>query len=344
MSKVWRFSDNAEEHDKHMLEHNKGAQFFCTKCGVHFHGSRQYEQHLDAHTRHDCLVCGKRLPTHKLLVKHCKNVHDQHVKPEERIWYSCDHCDKKFSRPNLLEVHMRIHTGEKPVECSICKIFFRTTKALAKHRQTYTHTIKAGEKPTDRKFLCSECGKAYFRKHALQRHMRYHTGDKPHMCQYCGYKCREVNNLKRHMSLHFEGERNFVCEVCGAAFHAKKTLEMHHAYKHSEERNFACSECMLTFKAKNALKRHMKVHTCEKDHKCWCGTAFKRMYNLRRHLKAVHGTDDLLPPVRRVQTLDKVTKKPVPKPEKVQQPNLQSQNLKREIENLITETSNLSRR
>lgn len=140
--------------------------------------------------------------------------------------------------------------------------------------------------------------------------MSYHSGEKPHTCQYCGYSCREPNNLKRHMSLHFESQRNFVCEICGAAFHAKKTLEMHHAYKHNEDRQFTCDQCFLTFKAKNALKRHMKVHSIEKEYKCWCGTAFKRMYNLRRHLKAVHGADDLLPPVRRVNTLDSDRKNP----------------------------------
>lgn len=115
------------------------------------------------------------------------------------------------------------------------------------------------------------------------------------------------------MSLHFEAERNFVCELCGSAFHAKKTLEMHHAYKHSDIREFSCNLCNLTFKAKNALIRHYKVHSTEKEHKCWCGTAFKRMYNLRRHLKSVHGGDTILPPVRRVQPLDQPTKAPVSK-------------------------------
>lgn len=143
--------------------------------------------------------------------------------------------------------------------------------------------------------------------------MRYHTGEKPHQCQHCGYRCREANNLKRHMALHFEAERNFVCELCGSAFHAKKTLEMHHSYKHSEVRSYECPECMLTFKATNALKRHMKVHSADKEHKCWCGTAFKRMYNLRRHLKSVHGTDEMLPPVRRVSTLDQAAKTPISK-------------------------------
>ena len=144
--------------------------------------------------------------------------------------------------------------------------------------------------------------------------MGYHADQaeaKPHMCQYCGYKCREANNLKRHMALHFEAERNFVCEVCGAAFHAKKTLEVHTAYKHSEFRAFKCDECDLSFKARNALTRHKKVHSAEKDHRCWCGAAFKRMYNLRRHLQTVHGKDDMLPPVRRVQTLDKSNKDPI---------------------------------
>ncbi|KAL3867387.1 hypothetical protein ACJMK2_044594 [Sinanodonta woodiana] len=317
-----KFCETFENYSSHMAEHEREAKFYCKSCGKYFERAQQYEQHLQAHEQHVCPHCNKSIASQRGLVKHMKAEHGEEISAEERV-HKCESCQKMFARPGALMVHMRIHTGEKPVECGACKLFFRTTKALAKHKQTYTHCLKAGEAAKERRFLCNECGKAYFRKHALQRHMHYHTGEKPHMCQYCGYKCREANNLKRHMALHFEAQRNFVCEICGSAFHAKKTLEMHHAYKHNDERAFQCPECPLSFKAKNALRRHSKVHTVDKEHKCWCGTAFKRMYNLRRHLKSVHGTDEMLPPVRRVSTLDCSKKAPVSKTdiiEKFEQP------------------------
>ena len=153
----------------------------------------------------------------------------------------------------------------------------------------------------------------FFRKDALKRHEKHHTGEKRHMCQFCGYKCLEANNLKRHIALHFESQRNFVCEICGAAFHTKKTLEVHHQFKHSDERNYPCTHCNMAFKARSSLIRHMKVHSQDKEHTCWCGTAFKTLYNLRRHINKLHGGDSKLPPVKHVQTLDCAVKNSVSK-------------------------------
>ena len=133
--------------------------------------------------------------------------------------------------------------------------------------------------------------------------MRYHTGVRPYKCPHCDYACKEHSNLKRHIALHFS-ERQFVCDICGAAFHAKKILETHMIYKHSEGKDHHCDECSKSFKTLSALKRHKKCHTGEKLFKCNCGASFNRGCNLRRHMRAVHGTEEGIPPVKRVPLLD----------------------------------------
>ena len=61
----------------------------------------------------------------------------------------------------------------------------------------------------------------------------------------------------------------------------------------------------MSFKTVNSLRRHARVHQNARPYKCpQCHIGFNRLYNLRRHMKAVHGTDQPLPPVNRVKLLD----------------------------------------
>lgn len=106
------------------------------------------------------------------------------------------------------------------------------------------------------------------------------------------------------MGRHFS-QRDHVCDKCGAAFHAKTTLEEHIIYKHTDVRNFQCDDCTRAFKTSKALKKHKKVHADLKEHKCaYCNVGFNRLYNLRHHMRAVHGNDDPLPLTRKVGLVD----------------------------------------
>lgn len=88
------------------------------------------------------------------------------VPPNERP-FACflENCRRRFTRSDELARHMRIHTGQKPFNCSICNRAFSRSDHLTTHIRTHT-----GEKP----FSCNMCCRKFSRSDERTRHMKIH--------------------------------------------------------------------------------------------------------------------------------------------------------------------------
>ncbi|XP_056640389.1 gastrula zinc finger protein XlCGF57.1-like isoform X2 [Diorhabda sublineata] len=188
--------------------------------------------------------------------------------------FKCDICLKTFSQKSHLNVHLLIHTGEKRFKCDICLKTFLYKSNLNVHLLNHT-----GEKP----FKCDICSKTFLLKSYLKIHLLSHTGEKPFKCDICLKTFLHKSNLNVHLLSHTK-EKPFKCDICLKTFSQKFSLNRH-LPSHTGQKPFKCDICLKTFSEKHKLKIHFLSHTKEKPFKCdVCLKTFSQKFSLNRHL------------------------------------------------------------
>ncbi|KAK7896597.1 hypothetical protein WMY93_021922 [Mugilogobius chulae] len=168
-----------------------------------------------------------------------------HYSPSSNT-YHCITCDKVFSTPHGLEVHVRrSHSGTRPFGCSVCRKTFGHAVSLEQHMNVHSQ---------EKSFECKMCGKTFKRSSTLSTHLLIHSDTRPYPCQFCGKRFHQKSDMKKHTYIH-TGEKPHKCQVCGKAFSQSSNL-ITHSRKHTGFKPFGCDICNKGFQRKVDLRRH----------------------------------------------------------------------------------------
>lgn len=176
-----QYSPSERFHSVHMVvEHVSNYVFECFMCHYQTYDYKRMYGHMkNMHMARKkpppkkvkekkflCPQCGACFEEKISLKRHLMREDHQTGSGAQSKPFACKQCDRSFICNYRLKVHMRMHTGEKPIECTVCGNRFRTSDQMINHRAM-----------------------VHFKK-------------KRYKCDICGYECYMSNGMLKHKLTH----------------------------------------------------------------------------------------------------------------------------------------------
>eukprot|EP00057_Strongylocentrotus_purpuratus_P003089 XP_003725893.2 PREDICTED: zinc finger protein 616-like [Strongylocentrotus purpuratus] len=205
--------------------------FVCELCGRMYSSNSSLLRHKQSHLiskPHNCHFCDKSYSRGPLLREHIQFAHSG-----EHRAHQCTFCEKSFPNATRLDLHVRIHTQDKPFKCAVCQKGFTDSSNLRRHERSHKGL---------RTHKCLQCGRLFSEKPALQRHLARHQGEKNYQCQHCTKSFALKADLQSHSILH-RAAKESRCSQCGLTFKRQISFSLHQACTKKSARK--CRVCSV---------------------------------------------------------------------------------------------------
>ncbi|XP_053693079.1 zinc finger protein 91 [Sabethes cyaneus] len=306
------------------LEDETTKHYYCDSCGAMFPKPDQLKRHIkQLHSAEEPMLepisqIVRQRQQHSQQAADCdqeEDDQDQCDEAEAQTPLSCNVCGENFAEALDLLAHAEIHTRFEPHRCQLCRETFVDEKTIKDHVQrthntelTDTSCVVCGksckthaallkhawehsrERLNHGTHCCSKCGKTFYNKARLKRHMVSHR-NKSVKCEVCLEEFPDGRSLMNHRHSHTKS-RQFPCNECGKTFGSRSSQQIHLRI-HSGERPYGCRFCWKAFADGGTLRKHERVHTGEKPYGCSvCPRAFNQRVVLREHIRSHHSAPD----------------------------------------------------
>ncbi|XP_016107333.1 zinc finger E-box-binding homeobox 1-like [Sinocyclocheilus grahami] len=235
-----------------------------------------------------CPLCGYSTP-YRAQMEHHLTLHSQtHQKSSmsesglENRKFKCNQCGKAFKYKHHLKEHLRIHSGEKPYECSNCKKRFSHSGSYSSHLSSkkclsgthyngHAHPVYLFPSPIFRKKNTLHAAAEALSRGGLEYLSLMDDGIDG-----------EISSGRKRLKKTEEGL--YACDICDKTFQKSSSL-LRHKYEHTGKRPHECQICKKAFKHKHHLIEHSRLHSGEKPYQCdKCGKRFSHSGSYSQHM------------------------------------------------------------
>ncbi|XP_030760244.1 PR domain zinc finger protein 5-like isoform X3 [Sitophilus oryzae] len=310
---------NFYRHEKIHMAPEDRQLFACVHCDKEYTTKQILQRHLednhiDSRSQaaekkvYKCTMCHAQTRKESHLRQHMKI----HLAPEDREFFVCTHCDKKYMTKKALKSHLENnHTDSRSqaakeivFKCAICD--FQTIRELNLHNHKKIHLSREERQL----FPCTLCEKKYSTKGYLQSHfINKHSDSRPKeaeqmvfRCAICGFRTLRSTSLRSHKKIHMAPEERqlFACTHCDKTYKSGHFLRRHFEENHVDGRSKAarknihkCSTCGYQTPYSTHLQRHQKIHLAPDERQLFACAHCDKKYTEKQRLKVHFDVDHM---------------------------------------------------